>query len=156
MIEMICEYGRNAALFMIFIFLCEMIMPKNKYREIIRLVCAVFLTMIILKPLTQTDMGQMIKEIDIRTINAEYNHYTDKQKELTEKKFSNDIKNEMKKIIGKEIRYVKTEFNDDMSGIRKIDIEIENDGTITEEEEKNIKNKIYDFYRSDNVNIHIY
>ena len=62
----------------------------------------------------------------------------------------------MKKIIGKEIRYVKTEFNDDMSGIRKIDIEIENDGTITEEEEKNIKNKIYDFYRSDNVNIHIY
>ena len=50
MIELICGYGKKVVLFMIFIFLCEMLMPKYKYRESIGLVCAIFLAMLILKP----------------------------------------------------------------------------------------------------------
>lgn len=163
--DLIFDYVRNIAFYIIFMNIILIIIPQGRYMGYIKTVLGFVLLLIMIKPIdsfflsgTGKNLEQTIDEYSASLSLKEFEQSEDKQKELILKQFEKDFFEQISSIVkrsepdseAESISIDYAEENGHITGIEKINIYMKNKC-----DKENIKNAVSDFYNfeSDNINI---
>ena len=153
----ISEYARNIAIFLIFIAFIGIVIPNEKYKKYINLICGFVLMILVLTPVlklfsnSEININNIYKEMEINLnrniIHKELEYYEEATLNMILETYKSDLENQMKIII------LSKGFNPLEINI-EIDVSPENFGEVTQiktivskEAVKNNKNSVINIER---------